>query len=541
MDTTSTAVSRAIFAKSPSLRSRLKEALTVRPGLVRQLDVTSDACLRCKYLYFVLQDPGRSPAQQPLGLVIRACLELCDQASLSSIAFPAFGDPKEAAARALVGEIQSFKERGQPGWIKSVRIAVPPSDRSGAECLRKAQQEIQTSSTGGRSQADGIGGFCHSLSISEDVARMNVGNIKLQISKGDITKEATDVIVNSTSNTPPRNGVSHAIATASKLHFEHKLQSADLKFGKILLTGPGKLKCKKIMHVCGHDDLNGIQMATESVLRECIKMSFESVAFPAIGTGSGKLHPSLVARMMTDVIASIAQDFPSGPLQLVCIVVSDRFIFNSFTDALAKRLQEASAASTLNAARSNPREAAEKPWSFAEDLPALIHVYGREPADVQEALSLLQGIRRAHFMEASVTHQRLSRLSSGERDALLRLAAQHRVRLTLEGGNLSARGQTWRVEAVLHSALHLLEEADQREFQALLSAVRWSYLTPAGQVPFDPRANSQLEACFREQSRETVVQTGGLTFFVNLHSWEATVSESQEQFQIRRVPANSTQ
>ncbi|XP_078392383.1 immunoglobulin kappa light chain-like isoform X2 [Cetorhinus maximus] len=183
---------------------------------------------------------------------------------------------------------------------------------------------------------------------------MNVGNIKLQISKGDITKEATDVIVNSTSNTPPRNGVSHAIATASKLHFEHKLQSADLKFGKILLTGPGKLKCKKIMHVCGHDDLNGIQMATESVLRECIKMSFESVAFPAIGTGSGKLHPSLVARMMTDVIASIAQDFPSGPLQLVCIVVSDRFIFNSFTDALAKRLQEASAASTLNGVSPTP-------------------------------------------------------------------------------------------------------------------------------------------------------------------------------------------
>lgn len=53
----------------------------------------------------------------------------------------------------------------------------------------------------------------------------------------------------------------------------------------IIMTKPGNLQCKNIIHVVGQTDAVKIQSTVKNVLHLCIKHSHSSVSLPAIGTG----------------------------------------------------------------------------------------------------------------------------------------------------------------------------------------------------------------------------------------------------------------
>lgn len=53
----------------------------------------------------------------------------------------------------------------------------------------------------------------------------------------------------------------------------------------IIMTQPGNLQCKNIIHVVGQTDAGKIQSTVKNVLQLCIKHSHSSISLPAIGTG----------------------------------------------------------------------------------------------------------------------------------------------------------------------------------------------------------------------------------------------------------------
>lgn len=53
----------------------------------------------------------------------------------------------------------------------------------------------------------------------------------------------------------------------------------------MIMTQPGNLKCKKILHVVGDSDPVKINKIVKDALQMCVKSSYTSVSFPAIGTG----------------------------------------------------------------------------------------------------------------------------------------------------------------------------------------------------------------------------------------------------------------
>lgn len=53
----------------------------------------------------------------------------------------------------------------------------------------------------------------------------------------------------------------------------------------MIMTQPGNLSCKKIIHIVGQTDPVKINKHVKEVLRMCVANSFTSVSFPAIGTG----------------------------------------------------------------------------------------------------------------------------------------------------------------------------------------------------------------------------------------------------------------
>lgn len=53
----------------------------------------------------------------------------------------------------------------------------------------------------------------------------------------------------------------------------------------LILTQPGNLKCQKILHVVGQRDPVKVNKIVDDALQMCLKGSYRSVSFPAIGTG----------------------------------------------------------------------------------------------------------------------------------------------------------------------------------------------------------------------------------------------------------------
>lgn len=53
----------------------------------------------------------------------------------------------------------------------------------------------------------------------------------------------------------------------------------------MIMTQPGNLKCKKILHLVGQTDPVKIKKVVIEALQMCVKNKYTSVSFPAIGTG----------------------------------------------------------------------------------------------------------------------------------------------------------------------------------------------------------------------------------------------------------------
>lgn len=58
----------------------------------------------------------------------------------------------------------------------------------------------------------------------------------------------------------------------------------------MIMTQPGNLKCKKILHLVGQTDPIKINKVVKQALEKCVKNSYTSVSFPAIGTGEIYQH-----------------------------------------------------------------------------------------------------------------------------------------------------------------------------------------------------------------------------------------------------------
>uniref|UniRef100_A0A3P9KXB9 Poly [ADP-ribose] polymerase n=1 Tax=Oryzias latipes TaxID=8090 RepID=A0A3P9KXB9_ORYLA len=124
-------------------------------------------------------------------------------------------------------------------------------------------------------------------SPSLGVYHMQLGQLTLEVSSGDITKESCDVIVNSTN--PTFNlyaGVSKAILDCAGGEVQRECH----QIGRIVMTNAGQLPCTKIIHVPGHNDPANIKGTVFDVLRYCEDKRLSSIAFPALGTGLYQTH-----------------------------------------------------------------------------------------------------------------------------------------------------------------------------------------------------------------------------------------------------------
>jgi len=132
---------------------------------------------------------------------------------------------------------------------------------------------------------------------------------RIILRQGDITREATEAIVNAANSSLwMGGGVAGAIKRAGGKEIEEEaVKKGPIPIGEAVVTGAGRLSCKYIIHaaVMGPDlvtDEEKIRAATKNSLLRAEELSLKSIAFPALGTGVGRFPYSKAAEVMVQEV-----------------------------------------------------------------------------------------------------------------------------------------------------------------------------------------------------------------------------------------------
>ena len=171
----------------------------------------------------------------------------------------------------------------------------------------------------------------------------HVQGIKVSVVKGDITKESSDAIVNSTSseiNLGNSGQVSKILLkiAGSKLQdlcTDAVKKEGQLTEGKVIATKALKpLKCKSILHIIFNSNDPGLYSKTiRSCLDKAEQLQYKTISLPVIGTGVQNYPTTDAAKGTYEGIKQFGLSNPKY-LKQVRIVIFNEGIYDTFVTSI---------------------------------------------------------------------------------------------------------------------------------------------------------------------------------------------------------------
>nr|XP_046176439.1 protein mono-ADP-ribosyltransferase PARP14-like [Oncorhynchus gorbuscha] len=292
-------------------------------------------------------------AVQALRQGVRKVLASCEIQGFCSVAFPVLGTgvvlqfPHNVVTQVLLEEIRSYEQNRASRTPFLVRIVIHPNDRDSTKAFQTSQCALHVRGFVMDASPDQTSFYRH-VSTTQDEVSATLGSVKLQLVFGDITRETTDVIVNTTDFSANHSGVSKAILTAAGSTVQAALAQVGVPEGLMCTTGPGALGCKEIVHVSFKCDTQRISKVCGKILKQCERNGYRSAAFPAVNTGAARADSVSVCKAMLDGMASSVRDLSPNILSVIRIVMLQRPVFQAFRSELESRLGAIAPIPTLN-------------------------------------------------------------------------------------------------------------------------------------------------------------------------------------------------
>lgn len=173
--------------------------------------------------------------------------------------------------------------------------------------------------------------------------------MEIQTVRGDITREAVDVVVNAANKAllggGGVDGAIHAAAgpalLAECLELRRTVLPAGLPVGDAVATGAGALPARWVVHTVGPNRHAG--QSDPALLASCFTRSLDvaaelgarSVAFPAVSAGVYGWAVDEVARIAVEAVRGWGAARPDRPVELVRFVLFSDGALAAFDAALA--------------------------------------------------------------------------------------------------------------------------------------------------------------------------------------------------------------
>ncbi|KAM4626656.1 protein mono-ADP-ribosyltransferase PARP14-like [Discoglossus pictus] len=547
--------SKALFSRAgPRLQNCLDVESQAVPQVTNGTVFKTDGCnLNCDKVLHVVSphwDHGKGPSEKTLRHIIKTCINITEQLRLKSISFPAIGSgnlgfPKSLAAAILFDEVLDFSSKANPQNLKEIHIVCHPSD---AETIKAFSLELTNRQGAGsthlkssKTTSGNHSTFSGSvITTALGVHEMKLGSINYQVKTGDITKEKTDVIVNSSNqNFTLQTGVSKAILQAAgpSVLLECALYATQPHKGYIF-TKNGSLACKHILHVVGPSNPTHTKSTVLDVLWALEKQKITSVAFPALGTGAGRMSPAAVADAMLDAVSDFASSKSVQYLQVVKVIVFQQHMLNDFYMSMKKK--EGTALSEpesflkkltslfVSSKKKTPQKLSA--FELMENIePVILHICGESGESVKKTSLWLQKVILDEQAENVLTDELFAELEEEELNTLRRLQKEFQVSIEYKSQVFSVHisGLTRDVMTVYQKIQYLInnkreKKTLERNADLCRNVVEWSYHDGHKFVPFNKFTNLKLEQTASEKKRTLEVTINGKKYTVHIDKKTAT-------------------
>ena len=188
--------------------------------------------------------------------------------------------------------------------------------------------------------------------MKKQMTEMSINQVKLSVVRGDITKQATDAIVNAANpSLMGGGGVDGAIHRAGGpaiLEECKQIVSSQgrLPTGKAVITTGGNLKARFVIHTVGpvwHGGSQGEPKLLASAYRESLQVAAEnnlsSISFPSISTGAYGYPVTEAAKVAIKSVANFLKGNVTS-IKEVVFVLFDSATFQNYVSVLNEMVKE---------------------------------------------------------------------------------------------------------------------------------------------------------------------------------------------------------
>ncbi|XP_046342281.2 protein mono-ADP-ribosyltransferase PARP14-like isoform X2 [Haliotis rufescens] len=356
-------LARAIVDKGGRIIQDESDAIRRKNGDVNvgKVAVTSSGNLPCqKVIHAVgpIWSGGKNDEEGLLQEAIFNSLEMADSWKLPSIAIPAlstgiYGYPVTEATESIIDAVQIFFTDNPGSKVMDVYVC-DNNVQAFIQAVKKvcgaakvvsvnqgvvaADEDDGQHRSQGRSRRPRHSKQQYASPESDDAfsrQREDVfssSSIQINIVSGEIATEQVDVIVNSTSHVLDLNYgvVSKSILQRAGMVIQNECSQkypSGIRPGCFAISSGGMLNCRQIYHTCLPSWTQGTngQQVLQELIRDCLQEAhskrYQSIAFPALGTGNLGYPRDVVAKTMMETVEQFGQDNPGSSLQEVKIVV----------------------------------------------------------------------------------------------------------------------------------------------------------------------------------------------------------------------------
>ncbi|TRZ00261.1 hypothetical protein DNTS_003714 [Danionella cerebrum] len=559
LDLSRGAVSKALLqAAGPQLQSEIKQAAHSRILKYGEMIKTDGYNLKC-YSVFHVVCPfwNHGSEDRTLIQIIKECLKNADTHGLTSIAFPAIGTgnlnfPKDLVARIMLTEFQEF----HPTNLRKVTVILHPSDKACVQTFlstfRPSFQNPITKGATGQPKVNNsgkppqpTGPFAKVSSPSLGVHTMQLGHVTLEVSSGDITKEKTDAIINSTSQTfSLKSGVSKAILDAAGVQVEHEcskiVASSKGKPLNEIVTSAGQLPCRNIIHITGVNTPSSIKEAVFSVLKLSEEQRFTSIAFPALGTGQGGTNSVNAADAMVDAVIDFEKKKKPVHVKLVKFLIFQAEMVTDFHQSMVRRSGEKSEEKGVMAFIKSwlPWGSSESPSNeefvmVGEDIePAVFQLCGETTQDLREASDFINNMLVQEHLTIPINDPAIAQFSREDVEMLKAMQKELTIRVELDNKGqdsvITLEGLTRDVNTAQNRVLEIIRKVERNETRKrdafrVISVAQWQYQENGDAFKsFDMMINYDLEMAFQTKQTTVRIQINGDEYDADVIRKEAT-------------------
>ncbi len=177
---------------------------------------------------------------------------------------------------------------------------------------------------------------------------IQIGKARLALIKGDITTQEVDALVNIANDRLWMGGGIAGIIKkqGGEIIEEQAMEQGPANVGDIVVTDPGALKVKKILHavIMGQDlktNEQAVRETTKNLLQFVDDNNINSIAIPPFGTEVGHLPARTSAQIMIDEIIDFLIE--SETINEVKLVLAEDGVYSIFQQELEHKFSRPSA------------------------------------------------------------------------------------------------------------------------------------------------------------------------------------------------------